>query len=102
MEAVVRKINRNGAEGPDVVFFCPGCKCGHAVWITPNKSPSGGTWTWNGDLDKPTFQPSLLITYDPPPDRPKVCHSNVTDGMIHFHGDSTHSLTGQTVKLEKW
>lgn len=88
-------------EDGNLMFFCPGCKCGHKVWVI-NSAPGGAIWTWNGSMEKPTFTPSLLVTYgrDPAPDRPQTCHSNVTDGQILFHGDSQHELRGKTVPLQ--
>jgi hypothetical protein len=51
-------------------------------------------WSWNGDLEKPTFRPSLLMN------RPGfVSHSWITDGQVQFLGDSTHALAGKTVEL---
>ena len=59
---------------------------------------------YNGDAEKPTFTPSVLVTYngsdagkDGAP--PSVCHSFVTDGRIQFLADCTHALAGQTVGL---
>ncbi|TGV39244.1 ammonia monooxygenase, partial [bacterium M00.F.Ca.ET.168.01.1.1] len=67
-----------------------------------------------GDYDRPTFQPSVLVTgvqkltedeyervmagekIEP---RPLRCHSFVTDGQIQFLSDCTHALAGQTVAL---
>lgn len=101
---------------PDYVFFCPGCRCSHGVWTT--KGLNGAIWGFNGNVEKPTFTPSLLITrpmwepavtedniaqWEKEPWEQKqvthVCHSFVTDGMIQFLGDSTHELKGQTVPL---
>lgn len=90
---------------PDFVFFCPGCRCEHGVW-TSKSAPNGARWTWNGDLVKPTFSPSLVVTISYPQgrDRPAEikhrCHSYVRDGQIEFLGDCTHELKGQTVRLE--
>lgn len=83
-------------EGGGVAFFCPGCKCAHSVPVVGSNA-----WGWNGSLDKPTLTPSILVSYDgnPPADRPNICHSNVTDGHIMFHSDSTHALAGKTVPL---
>lgn len=103
------------AEDGRVLFWCPGCEEGHAITV--------GTWTWNGDLERPTFSPSVLIRgnqwprdeypdyYRPhhagvapgvAPGADTVCHSFVTDGRIQFLGDSTHMLAGQTVDLPTW
>jgi hypothetical protein len=94
-------------------FFCPGCQEHHA--------PTEG-WMFNGDVEKPTFSPSILVRgtkitekgwaeYDawraagcPKRDKPldsvpTVCHSFVRGGKIQFLSDCTHALAGQTVEL---
>lgn len=98
MSDVLRKFAENPSDptGPDFIFFCPGCRCGHAVWVN-RKASNGAIWTFNGDEDKPTFKPSLLV--DSTRGR---CHSYVTDGQIQFLDDCTHDLKGQTVPLEKF
>lgn len=94
-----------------IAFHCPGCA--HAHTIDTN------VWTWNGDLERPTFSPSILVRgnqwprdeypeyFKPahanvPPGADTVCHSFVTDGQIQFLGDCTHALAGQTVDLPDW
>ena len=81
-----------GKEGLHI--WCPGCDGVHGV----RTNPPG--WTWNGSLEKPTLQPSLLTTYGSK--EGSVCHCYVTDGMIKFLDDSTHALKGQTVELPDW
>lgn len=71
-------------------FWCPGCECSHAFTCPP--------WTFNGDLEKPTFSPSLLCNPHYPHGR---CHSFVKDGKIQFLSDCYHKLAGQTVELEE-
>lgn len=86
---------------PDFIFGCPGCGCEHGVW-TSKPAANRAQWKWNGDMVKPTFSPSLLITWDTPEGTPtrRVCHSYVTDGKIQFLGDCTHALANKTVPLE--
>ena len=79
------------------VFFCPACKEHHQFWVTYGPV----VWTFNGNLDAPTFEPSLRVN---PPGPGHVsgcphCHLNVTDGNIHFHPDSDHAMAGQVVPL---
>lgn len=75
------------------VLWCPGCKGYHIV---------PPTWTFNGNLEKPTFTPSLLIRYTYGEEhKPVVCHSLIRDGKIQFLGDCTHELAGQTLDLEE-
>lgn len=90
------------------LFECPGCGCAHFA---------SDKWTFNGNVDAPTFRPSILVRYKRPitdeeadrimagekldiPDC--VCHSFVTDGKVQFLGDCTHELRGQTVDLPEW
>lgn len=72
-------------------IFCPGCKCGHAF------RTGTGEWEFNGDMDKPTVHPSLLVSGgDDPAYR---CHSFIRGGMIEFLTDCSHNLKGKTVPL---
>lgn len=104
-------------------FWCPGCDDVHGINVGEGGPPR---WGWNGNVDKPTFTPSILVRgvsiteqgeadYDawmaagcPPRNgkafdhRNTVCHSFVTDGRIQFLGDCTHTLAGQTVDLPDW
>ncbi len=91
--------------------WCPGCEEMHSITV----DRVGGTnWTFNGNLERPTFSPSVRITgFDWPTDeeevlilrreqvprRPVCCHYFITDGQIQFCGDCTHGLNGQTVPL---
>lgn len=95
---------------------CPGCGGHHVLPTTPGH---GAQWSWNGNLERPTFSPSVLVRSGhyadgTPPDRcclcanarewqkPSfcgVCHSFVRDGRIEFLADCTHALAGQTVDL---
>lgn len=75
------------------LFWCPGCQELHAY---------GPTWTFNGDLDKPTFTPSLLVRYleISGPNKGKRCHLYLTNGIIKYLSDCTHSLRSTDVPLE--
>lgn len=85
-------------DGTRRFFRCPGC--GNAHFTTD-------TWTWNGDLVKPTFAPSILVEghrfkRDGSGSEAFRCHSYVVDGQIQFLGDCTHALAGKTVPLPAW
>lgn len=79
---------------------CPGCGSMHVYYIVEFNTPPNPTWVFNGNFEKPTFMPSMLVrwSYGDPPVK-HVCHYNITDGMIKFHTDCTHKLVGQTVPL---
>jgi hypothetical protein len=69
----------------------------HAI---PANQPKG--WTFNDNLDKPTFSPSILINGDPKfvnPTAPR-CHLFVRDGQLQYCGDCSHELSGKTVEME--
>jgi len=98
-----------------LIFECPGCECCHGVNVLP--IPGKPCWGWNGDMDKPTFSPSIRVggtvpITDEQAQRilsgekiepvPLICHSFVKDGNIEFLGDCTHKLAGKTVQLERW
>lgn len=90
---LLSKVLRN-AEGGKFLFWCPGCENAHAV---------GEGWTFNGDVDKPTFSPSIKIEYaHGNPLRKFVCHSVVTNGTIRYYDDTTHKLRGKTLELPPW
>jgi hypothetical protein len=73
-----------------VAFRCPGCRGPQHI---PVKGPNA--WGFNGDMDRPTFTPSILTRKGDN----YICHSFVTDGRIRFLSDCTHALAGQTVDL---
>lgn len=78
-------------------IWCPACKEEHPF--------DKKRWEFNGDFDKPTFSPSMLIRIGPmPEDHPDagkihVCHSFVKEGNIQYLGDCTHAMAGQTIEL---
>jgi Family of unknown function (DUF6527) len=110
-----RKISENPVyKSPgSLAFKCPGCGDWHS--IDPTR------WKVSGTDDKPTVEPSLLVTcghyvsFHKPddtcwctynkehPDQPGPecyrCHSFIREGNIQFLGDCTHKLKGQTVPL---
>lgn len=81
------------------MFECRGCKLGHAVHIKPHKNDLGASWTFDGNLDAPTFSPSILSKVEAP-HKMMICHLFVRGGRIEYLGDCTHELAGQTVEME--
>lgn len=78
-------------------FDCPGCGLMHAVNVDRPERPR---WTWNGDLVRPTFSPSILVRWQYGDQREdRVCHSFVRSGQIEFCGDCTHEHAGKTLPL---
>ena len=97
-------------------FWCPGCDEVHHINVNPG-------WTWNDDVERPVFSPSIKVTSVRPltdeqhaafmrgegiPEPvPTCCHSFVgcngaQPGQIVFLSDCTHKLAGQVVDMVGW
>ena len=52
-------------------------------------------WKWNKDMEKPTISPSIRT------EAPGhwLCHSVITDGVVHFCTDCTHEYSGKMMPL---
>jgi hypothetical protein len=98
MKAQPIESGENNTIAPNVIvgyaIYCPGCERNHFINTDLRFSPIA--WAFNGDVEKPTFSPSLLCQADVPNER---CHSFITDGKIKFLSDCFHDLRGQTVEL---
>jgi len=116
MSAIGSKLR--ALEGGRIAFRCPGCNDTHVIAIGAGAGPR---WQFNGDGDRPTFAPSVLVrsghyvpghhpdscwcTYnrdhpeDATPFACSVCHSFIRNGQIQFLNDCTHALAGKTVPL---
>lgn len=120
MKRGVLRIIAGGLVG----FRCPGCREMHQVRVEGEGRPR---WGFNGDYERPTFTPSVLVRGVRVPSGGEemtpeeeaeydqivrggpeavfasrfgsVCHSFVTDGHISFLGDCTHELAGKVVPL---
>lgn len=77
--------------GGEPTHWCPGCRQIHRINVNKPNEHSKAQWTWNGDVEKPTFNPSINIVGH--------CHYFIRNGEIEFCGDSAHALKGQKVPL---
>lgn len=98
-------------EGGRLLYWCQGCEEPHVVTTG---------WQFDGNLEAPTFSPSVLVTcghYAPGWNGPKCwctynaehpgdtsfecsrCHTFIKGGMVQFLADCTHALAGQTLPL---
>lgn len=97
MANVFSPVNRSATDtaSPDYLFFCEGCQCAHGVWTTrPNIT--GAQWKFNGDMEKPTIEPSMVV----PMHKGGSCHSFIRAGVIEYLPDSGHALRGQKIELK--
>lgn len=111
----MKVVESNKQKGVYIIPECPGCKGIH--FINTSGANSGPVWTFNGNLEKPTFRASLLVRSGKyvgslsteererlanDPDYAEfniLCHSFITNGTIEFCNDSSHSLSGKAVEL---
>lgn len=80
--------------------WCPGCKTMHYIAVEKPLG-NGAKWTFDGNIEAPTFNPSVSIKI-PWAEDPEACHYFLHGGQIKFCGDSTHALAGQTIPLPEW
>lgn len=79
------------------VHWCPGCApiAGrsplHAISVDTPNAMTGARWTFDGNLDAPTFSPSINCVGQ--------CHYFIVGGRISYCADSAHALAGQTVPM---
>lgn len=106
-KTVLKQFNDPSPERPDYLFFCPGCKCGHSFWTTHGSNyskPKGAQWKFNGNMQSPTFEPSLRFPKYDPKDPNKeigsICHVVVTNGVLNFCADCDHEFAGKSVPME--
>lgn len=93
MGQVSSKLRR--AEGA-YMWYCPACE---------EMQPLPDSWTFDGNLELPTFSPSFKHEWDQGPLDPRrkpghyICHYIVTNGQVAYCSDSTHALAGQTIPM---
>jgi len=75
------------------MFRCPACPDVHQV---------NATWTWDGNLERPSFHPSILVRSSDGENVQSICHFIVTDGRMAFRDDCTHKFKGMTVEMPDW
>ena len=72
-------------------FWCVACDEVHCI---------NNQWTFNEDLDNPTFNPSVLVqgirneSYFSP-----RCHLFIQEGKLKYLPDCEHDFRGQTVEM---
>lgn len=87
-------------------FWCEGCGERHAI----STEGPGPQWSFNGDMERPVFSPSVLVTGyswvgDTDEQVPIRCHTFVgcngaQPGEIVYLGDCSHELRGARPLLD--
>lgn len=110
MNPVVQKthLSEYGTEkclGVGLFVWCPGCDKPHRFSIRCEEHggpPGNVVWTFDGNLEAPTFSPSYITRWvgvENDKKVEKVCHSFLRVGVWDFLADSTHSLASQKVPM---
>ena len=69
---------------------CPGCKMTHHI---------SNDWNFNGNMNKPTFTPSVSVSWNTKDGKPHKCHFHITDGIFKFDKDCTHDYAQQSIPM---
>ncbi len=95
------------------LHWCPGCNQMHMFYVD-EPAENGAIWSFDGNIEYPSFTPSMHITVGPDGDpndpedyvpKKTVCHYFLTNGIIEFLNDCEHNLKGCKIelpKLPKW
>lgn len=105
------KVRLYDKEKGTYTFNCPAGHIHYINTLIPNHK--NAQWDFNGDVNKPTFTPSISEKcgqyvaecdeehreYYKKENLGYICHFIITNGMIQFCGDCTHDLKNTTVEL---
>lgn len=99
MKAMIRHVDDHEKKYDALAFVCPGCvkmNGGSGLHLLPvNTEVTSPAWTWDGDLEHPTLNPSILTGKG----SPHICHSFLQNGVFEFLPDCTHELAGKKAEL---
>lgn len=91
MAKVLEFTKQDGSHG-GWIANCPACGWSHLF---------DQRWTFNGDVESPTFAPSMLVHGDPD-GGPKRCHSYLRNGVWEYLSDCEHGMPNQCVPVPDW
>ncbi len=95
LSAKLRDLAGPDADPEDhmIAHQCPACNSRHYFPIgTPGADPDDPRWTFDGNVEQPTFNPSMNINKG-------ECHYYLHAGKIIYTSDCRHALAGHTVDL---
>ena len=83
------------------LVWCPACQCCHPFDCWPGAGrPDGPGWTFDGNVELPTFSPSLRIFYARDGNMITTCHFVIERGVIKYCGDYQSEFAGRQVQME--
>jgi len=101
-----RRVDKRG--GALYLHWCEACGHAHTYPVGINGRPN---WTFNNDVESPSFTPSMHIFIPAGPygeneemvPQRTTCHYYLTNGSIQYQGDCHHDngYAGKTVPLKE-
>lgn len=97
MKTMLRKVRDGDKTYTALMFCCPGCaeNGGSGLHMLPISEPGNPVWTFDGNLEAPTLNPSILTKMN----NEFVCHSYLRSGIFDFLDDCTHSFKSKHVPM---
>jgi hypothetical protein len=92
------QVNQSG-EVVGYCHWCEACESIHCFRIEHPFNANGPTWKFDGNMDSPSFHPSMRLFTGHKNSPNTVCHYFVKGGMIDYCNDSPHRLRGQKIEL---
>ena len=83
-------------DGETVGYLVKSPATGNTVCFYTNPKITPVTWDFNGDMERPTFTPSMLIH---PGGIYVREHFFIRDGKIEYLADCDHAMAGMTVDM---
>ena len=80
--------------------LCPACGFEHSFRVDrEGHGKWDSVWEFNGDYEKPTFNPSMGANLHRQEEHHPICHSFLRDGIWQFLADCTHAMANQHVPM---
>ena len=101
MKIVQREFKSDGKRVVAYFVYCPGCERAHRFMVV-NEAVPEQVWEFDGNMESPTFSPSLLMQtseWDGHQWVRYACHSFLKNGVWEFLSDSTHDLAGRDAPM---
>ena len=83
-------------DGKTIGYMVKSPATGNMICFYTNPEYSPCCWTFNGDMERPTFSPSMLLHANNVFVRE---HFFVRDGKIRYLSDCDHAMAGMTVDM---
>ena len=85
-----------------VRHWCPACRGQHHIAIFKANPLTQADWRWDGDIERPTFDPCIRASINVSGNMVTLCHYWIRKGFIHFSEQCPHELAGRIVELPDW